>query len=283
MHKMKQTLKDIKPTPKDTKKVFRKLGACSHTLFHLLNRDLGNTNEIKEYASDSLAGGIMAKGYQCGMLWGASLAVGAECFKRFENHNEAIGVAILATQHLMQSFRKREESIDCKDITNCDFSSKLSFAKYLLTGRVFHCFNLAEEWVPEAIETAKQSLKQDASELPQICNSCASEVAKKMGASDEEMIMVAGFAGGLGLSGNACGALSAAIWMNSIKWCKEYPGKSSFNNPNAHSTLEKFNTTTNSEMVCEKISGQRFNTLDKHTEFIEKGGCSELITALVES
>ena len=28
------------------------------------------------------------------------------------------------------------------------------------------------------------------------------EVAKKMGASDEQMIMVAGFAGGLGLSGN---------------------------------------------------------------------------------
>lgn len=280
---MKQSLKELKPNPKDTKKVFRKLGACSHTLFHLLNRDLGNANEIKEYASDSLAGGIMAKGYQCGMLWGASLAVGAECFKRFENRNEAIGVAILATQQLMQSFLKREESIDCKEITNCDFSSKLSFAKYILTGRVFHCFNLAEKWVPEAIETAKQSLKQEALELPQICISCASEVAKKMGANDEEMIMVAGFAGGLGLSGNACGALSAAIWMNSIKWCKENQKKSSFNNPNANSTLQKFIETTKSEMLCEKISGQRFDTLEKHTEFIEKGGCRKLITVLVES
>ena len=28
--------------------------------------------------------------------------------------------------------------------------------------------------------------------------------------------MVAGFAGGLGLSGNGCGALAAAVWMNAL-------------------------------------------------------------------
>ena len=55
--------------------------------------------------------------------------------------------------------------------------------------------------------------------------SCASEVAGKMGASDEEMTMVAGFAGGIGLSGNACGALGAAIWMKTLAWCREHPGK----------------------------------------------------------
>ena len=47
--------------------------------------------------------------------------------------------------------------------------------------------------------------------------SCASEVAAKMGASDEEMVMVAGFAGGLGLSGNACGAL-AVIRQGHFHW-----------------------------------------------------------------
>jgi hypothetical protein len=42
-----------------------------------------------------------------------------------------------------------------------------------------------------------------------------------MGASDEEMVLVAGFAGGMGLSDNACGALGAAIWMNTLAWNRE--------------------------------------------------------------
>jgi len=41
--------------------------------------------------------------------------------------------------------------------------------------------------------------------------SCASEVVRRMGGRDEERVMVSGFAGGLGLSGNGRGALSAAI------------------------------------------------------------------------
>ena len=38
-----------------------------------------------------------------------------------------------------------------------------------------------------------------------------------MGGSEEEIAMVAGFAGGLGLSGNGCGALSAAIWKTILE------------------------------------------------------------------
>ena len=47
-----------------------------------------------------------------------------------------------------------------------------------------------------------------------------------MGGTEEESIMVAGFAGGIGLSGNACGALSAAIWYKMLGWAKNNPDKS---------------------------------------------------------
>ena len=60
-------------------------------------------------------------------------------------------------------------------------------------------------------------------DLPNVPISCASEVAKRMGASDEEMVMVAGFAGGIGLSGNACGALAAAVWMNTLRLVQKAP------------------------------------------------------------
>ncbi|MCK5704260.1 MAG: C_GCAxxG_C_C family protein, partial [Cyclobacteriaceae bacterium] len=196
----------------DAKKLFRSLGACSHTFFHILNREYGHIKRIEERASDPFAGGIYQQGYQCGMLWGASMAAGAEAFRRYEDLDKAIGVTIKATQHIMESFKKRTDTIECYDITDCDWSSKMSMAKYFITGKFLSCFNLAEEWAPEAIDAAEEGLSKEW-DLPQECISCASEVAKKMGASDEEMVMVAGFAGGLGLSGNACGAFSAAIWM----------------------------------------------------------------------
>ena len=145
------------------------------------------------------------------------------------------------------------------------------------------CFKLAEKWAPEAIQSATEGLSHEQTDLPQLPISCASEVAKKMGASDEEMVMVAGFAGGLGLSGNACGALSAAIWMNTLAWCRKETGKSAYPNPNATNTLKAFYDATDSKILCHKISGQCFKTIDDHTEFIKNGGCKKLINVLARS
>ena len=66
----------------DARRVFLKKGTCSQTLFFLLDREFANPKENEERAADPLAGGIMQRGHQCGMLWGASLAVGAESFPR---------------------------------------------------------------------------------------------------------------------------------------------------------------------------------------------------------
>ena len=85
------------------------------------------------------------------------------------------------------------------------------------------------------------------------------------------------------MSGNACGALSAAIWMNMLAWCKENPGESSYSNPLAKKTLEAFCAATDDEMLCHKISGRYFKTIDEHTEFIKNGGCKKLMDVLVES
>ena len=62
----------------DAKRVFLKKGTCSQTFCFLLNREFGHLKENEERAADPLAGGIMQRGQQCGMLWGATLAVGAE-------------------------------------------------------------------------------------------------------------------------------------------------------------------------------------------------------------
>ena len=112
---MDSKISDIKDGPNDGKKVFRKLGTCSRTFFYILNREFGHQRELEERASDSLAGGIMQKGHQCGMLWGASLAVGAEAYRNCENQNQAIAVSVNATQKLMMSFSERENTINCRE------------------------------------------------------------------------------------------------------------------------------------------------------------------------
>jgi len=39
---------------------------------------------------------------------------------------------------------------------------------------------------------------------------------------------------------------------------------------------------TGGEMSCRKITGRSFETVNDHAAFIEKGGCAELIDALVK-
>ena len=240
---------------RDTKRIFFKLGTCSRTFFYILNREFGHPLENEEHAADPLAGGIFQQGYQCGMLWGASFAVGAESFRRCGDRGRAIGMTIKATQHIMESFINRAKSADCLDITRCDFSSKLSLAKYMLTGKFLSCFKLADQWAPDAFQSAAAGLALDQNDLPEQPISCASEVIRKMGGSDAEMVMVAGFAGGLGLSGNGCGALSAAIWLNTLARVRTQHYKASFPDPEAGKILNAFYAATDFEMECFKIVG----------------------------
>jgi len=265
------------------KRTFLKKGTCSRTFFYILDREFGHPCDEEEKAIDPLAGGILQQGYQCGMLWGASMAVGAEALRRNADQERATGAATKATQHLMKSFVDRTESIECEDIANCDWQNKKSFVKYMLSGKFVNCFILAGKWAPEALNAAKEGLTLDQARLPEQSLSCASEVVRKMGGSEEEMVMVAGFAGGLGLSGSGCGALAAAVWKNALIHNKKQTGKSANYDPSTDLTLKAFYEETDYEMQCDKICGRRFETLDEHTEFLKNGGCKKLIEVLADT
>ena len=268
---------------RDTKRVFFKKGTCSRAFFYILNREFRHPLENEERAADPLAGGILQQGYQCGMLWGASFALGAESFRRCGDWSRAIGMTIKATQHMMESFINRAKSADCEDITSCDWSSKFSIAKYFFSGKFWSCYKLAEKWAPEAIQSATEGLSLDQTDLPKQPISCASEVVRKMGATDAEMVMVSGFAGGLGLSGNGCGALSAAIWMTILAEVKKQNRKPSNSDSITEKILKAFYEATDYEMLCRKISGQSFKTIGDHTEFMQEGGCKKLINILADN
>ncbi len=296
--KQEEKMNNSKPKLKGTKKLFVRLGTCSRTFCHILNRQFDHPMEMEELASDPLAGGIMQRGHQCGMLWGSALAVGAESYRRCSDCSQGVGSAINATQHVMESFSKRTKCINCREVTNTDMLSKWDMVKYVLSGRFISCFTLADKWAPEAVQAATEGLSHKPVDSSCSPVSCASEVAGKMGATEEEMVMVAGFAGGMGLSGKACGALAAAIWLNTLNMCrnqarvaevkskatgKKKRAKSAFFNPNATATLKAFYGATDSKILCHEITGRRFNSITEHSEYMQNGGCQKLINALAAS
>ena len=269
----------MKAVKHDTKKIFRKKGTCSQTFFYILNREFGYHDELQERASDPLVGGILQFGYQCGLLIGSTLAVGKEANRRVEDRGQATALAIHASKKVIEAFSENAGSPNCREITDTDFKNKLQFVKYMVF-KARSCFNLADKWTGDAIGSAREGLSIDPAELPVDTMSCACELAKKMEASEEETMAVAGFAGGIGLSGEACGALIAAIWLRSLDWCRENPGKSGFSNEYATNTLFTFDDATNSKFRCSDICGRSFKTLEEHTEYIRNGGCEKLMEIL---
>jgi hypothetical protein len=280
---MEDVIIESEEQPRNYKKLFLKLGTCSQTLFHILNREFDHPLGLEENAADPLAGGILRQGKQCGMLWGSALAVGAEAYRTSKSQSQAMVTSILATQAIMKSFMSRTQSIDCRDITECDWNNKLSISKYFLTGRFMHCFNLVQDWAPEAIRVAREGLAAQPPEFSEPCRNCASEVAARLGAGDQEIVMVSGLAGGMGLSGGGCGALGAAIWLSTFEWCGRNDPKKAYKNADAKEILEAFLAETEDELLCYKLTGRKFASIEEHSEFIQGGGCAKLIDLLVKA
>ncbi|MBT8326765.1 MAG: hypothetical protein KJP21_03515, partial [Bacteroidia bacterium] len=70
--------------------------------------------------------------------------------------------------------------------------------------------------------------------------------------------------------------------MQTLKWCKENPGQSPpyFTNKSAKRLIKEFTKYTKGEMLCKNITNEDFRDINDHSEFINKGGCDELIDIL---
>ena len=236
--------------------------------------------KLEERASAPLAGGIVQQGYQCGMLWGAALAAGAQAYRLHGPGPQAETGAVIAAQRLVKSFRARNKDINCLEITDTDWQSKMQMAKFLIKGGPIGCVRMAVEYAPEAYSQINSALSEKHIEAPSPPVSCAAMLAQKMGASDMHTVMAAGFAGGIGLSGGACGALGAAIWIIGMNSLKQGDGKIDFKSPRAIETIDRFLKCTDFEFECCNIVGRRFENIDDHAAYLHNGGCSKIIEVL---
>ena len=104
-------------------------------------------------------------------------------------------------------------------------------------------------------------------------------LTQKMGASEMQTVMAAGFAGGIGLSGGACGALGAAIWIIGMNGSKEQVDKKVIN-LRISDTIDRFVRSADYKFECSEIVGRRFENIGDHAGYLRDGGCSEIIEIL---
>ena len=266
----------MKITKGTLRKSFWKYG-CSGALFFTLDQEYGYPKENEERATGSLTGGFMQTGNSCGMIWGASLGAGAEAYRKIQDPDQAAGIAIDTTQRIIQSYIDHHQTPNCREVTGCNPGSVPGLIKYFLLGKPFACVKMGIKWAPEALKAANEDPENDHKR----CKSCATETVRKMGGSEEEAVIVSGFAGGLGLSGNVCGALAAAIWLKTLR--KVRRGESISSNPEARSLLSDFKSETKDRLRCDEITGKQFKTTEEHTEFVSSGGCQKLMEVLEKS
>jgi hypothetical protein len=109
--------------------------------------------------------------------------------------------------------------------------------------------------------------------------SCAALLAQQMGVSEMHVVMAAGLAGGIGLSGGACGALGAAVWLRGIHTLKN-GGKLTFNLNASSGEMERFLASADYEFECANIVGRKFAHVADHAQYVREGGCAKIIAAL---
>ena len=89
-----------------------------------------------------LAGGIEQMGFQCGQLWGAALAAGAEAYRLFGPGPRAEAAAVIAVQRLVESFQTSYKSINCFEVIELDWKNAQGkqVLKFFLKGGPIRCF-----------------------------------------------------------------------------------------------------------------------------------------------
>lgn len=224
----------------------------------------------------------MQHGYQCGMIWGSSLAAGAEAYRLHGATAKAETLTILAAQRLVHAFQSQKGTINCLEITDIDKSSSgwEMFFYFFVKGGTIGCMRTAKQFAPAAFSEITSALSDEDATIPPGPVSCASILARHLNASELHTVMASGLAGGIGLCGGACGALGAAIWFISLKNSDEKSGKVDFRDPRGLALIEEFMKVTDYEFECSRITGRKFDSVQDHADYLQHGGCAELLETL---
>ena len=274
--------------------------SCSETMLTLLN--CANGIEVKEIeeASDPLCAGICAElDAACGIFWGCSLAAGIKAQNSFTNTEAAIDATLLATTRIIEMYTSEELPLNCTDIIKM---KEWGMIKYMLKGNLPVCQKNIAKWAPRFKKQIDTTLNEyNEQDAPQKQRNCACEamqrISKAIGLEVEPYdVIVAGFAGGLGLSGNACGALASAIFTLCLQYFRNrnkpkhsmirsmlqgFSIGDAWMNP-SRNLLKEFKDRFGSKF-CKGITKRSFSSNAELSDYLGEGHCDVVVNSLVDS
>lgn len=241
--------------------------------------------DFEERAADPLAGGLM-QGYQCGQLWGSALAAGAQAYRQLGPGPRAEAAAVLASQRIVAAFRERNRQTDCRALTGIDLNDMQqqalgTFLKMFLGGGIVRCFSMSAACAHRSYREIDAALSDVPVEAPDAPVSCSALLARKMGLTEIQTVMAAGFAGGIGLSGGACGALGTAIWIAGMRKAGQQEANLLLGDPAIAGVIDRFAGISDHKFECSKITGRRFADVAGHAAYLREGGCAQIVDGLV--
>lgn len=255
---------------------------CSGALCEALDGAFGHPLPVQERSALLLAGGLMQHGHQCGMVWGATLAAGAHAYRLLGGGPRAEARAIVSGGKLVEVFRAQNGHLDCVELTGLDRTTPplRMLAYFFLQGGSVRCARRAARFAPVALALVDDTLPAADAEVLAAPVSCAAALVRRLGRPEDQAIMAAGFAGGIGLCGGGCGALAAALWIVAQRGLEAGAAKVDFRDPVAAGTIARFLAVSGGELACEKIVGRRFEGVADHARHVQGGGCGALLEAL---
>jgi hypothetical protein len=191
--------------------------ACSEASMTTQMRGFGFVEPSYEQAIHAFSGGFMNLGHACGLLTGAALATGFLARSLFNDEKKITEATLYTAIQITNEYPELSGSIDCRDITGISVATHNGRFKYLKQGKAKMCGRLHIKWAPQAHDLIEKSLTEfESFNSSKECTNCAVLTMKNLVnrgiIRKEDSMLVAGMAGGVGLSGNVCGALAAGIF-----------------------------------------------------------------------
>lgn len=239
----------------------------------------------------------MHQGQACGHLWGAVLAAGIRAAKELDGAERITTATLEAARRLTGALSDDGWAFTCYENTACDFTTLGGKVKYMRSEKPKACGRKALVWASRANSVIDEVLAEyDAAGEASGCENCAvacmSKIVEETGRGADEIPIVAGFAGGLGLSGNICGALAVGVFALSVKHYRDADTdrrdsklRAAIQELNLIETdLRRLPARLQSDFekrfgstLCREIAGRNFDDADDHSSYLTDGGCRDVV------
>lgn len=277
------------------KKYWLQCVSCSEASFTTHNRCAGIEAPLEEQASHLLSGGMMHQGNACGLLSGAILSAGLQAARRFDDDATRVSATLHAAVRLAEAYPEISGAVNCREITGQSVITLREKAQYMREGKAQKCGRLLMKWANRADTLIDDALTEfEMRDRSPSCANCSTETYKRIVSKDElarsGSTYVAGLAGGVGLQGRSCAALTVGILVLTMRHyaARRFQRQDSRFLGTLHELglarfrkrparlLKEFKREFGSDL-CNEIVGRSFTSPNDHASFIVEGGCREVI------